>query len=189
MKKYIVKFFWALSVAIVILILGVIIEIAGMLHAAFGPDNDDFGKRHAIPADLEYNEPMELRDSVLVEPADSLDVDNFLQIYNDFQGGKYLYDFHSCYISLPAGDIFLRCYEATENIPLSPKVIPAKSKVEIAATDYSFTQLVNKQEFTIYEGVWGDYYAARIEVWHRSATTGKEIKLMEKIYRVEGWQR
>lgn len=186
-KKYIVKFFWALSVAIVILIVGVIIEIAVSLHAAFGPDNSDFGKRHAIPAGLEYNEPMELRDSVLAAPADSLDIDNFLQIYNDFQGGIYLYDFH--YTALPAGEIFLRCYEATENIPLSPKVIPAKSKVEIAATDYSFTQLVNKQEFTIYEGAWGDYYAARIEVWHRSATTGKEIKLMEKIYRVEGWQR
>lgn len=186
MKKYIVKFFWALSIAIVILIVGVIIEIAGMLHAAFGPDNDDFGKRHAIPAGLEYNEPMELRDSVLATPADSLATDSYLQVYNDFQGGMYLYDFH--YPSLPAGEIYLMCYEATENIPLSKKRILAKSKVGIADTG-SFSKLVNKQNFTIYEGEWGDYYAARIEVWHRSAATGKEIKLMEKIYRVEGWQR
>lgn len=184
--KYIVKFFWALSVAIVILIVGVIIEIAVSLHAAFGPDNSDFGKRHAIPAGLEYNEPMELRDSVLAAPADSLDIDNFLQIYNDFQGGIYLYDFH--YTALPAGEIFLRCYEATENIALTKERIEDVSRVRIEGTT-RFTQLVNQTGFTIYEGVWGDYYAARIEVWHRNAATGKETKLMEKIYRIEGWQR
>lgn len=46
-----------------------------------------------------------------------------------------------------------------------------------------------QQEFTIYEGDWGDYYAARIEVWHKDAQTGMERKLMEKVYRVEGWMR
>ena len=53
----------------------------------------------------------------------------------------------------------------------------------------SFSKLVDKKEFTIYEGDWEDYYAARIEVWHYDKATGKEKKLVEKIYRVEGWMR
>ncbi|MBP5375589.1 MAG: hypothetical protein J6Y38_04560 [Bacteroidaceae bacterium] len=48
---------------------------------------------------------------------------------------------------------------------------------------------MDKQEFTIYEGVWDDYYAARVEVWFKDAETRKERKLVEKVYRVEGWQR
>lgn len=38
--------------------------------------------------------------------------------------------------------------------------------------------LKNRKRFTIYEGDWGDYYAARIEVWHKDAATGEETKLV-----------
>lgn len=31
------------------------------------------------------------------------------------------------------------------------------------------------------------YYAVRVEVWHRDKTSRKETKLLEKIYRMEGW--
>lgn len=184
MKRYIVKFLWALLVAIIILVVGAIIEIVSSIRAAFGPDSDDFGRRHAIPANFEYNEPL-MEGSTFTE-IDSLASDTYLQIYNDYQGGMYLYDFH--YPALPAGEVFLKCYEATENIALSKERIEEASRVQIEGTT-QFTQLANKQEFTIHEGVWGDYYAARIEVWHRNADTGEETKLLEKIYRVEGWQR
>ena len=63
-----------------------------------------------------------------------------------------------------------------------------ESRVSRSATE-SFTQLVNKKRFTIYEGDWEDYYAARIEVWHKDASTQKETKLLEKVYRVDGWMR
>ena len=53
----------------------------------------------------------------------------------------------------------------------------------------SFTRLVEKQEFVIYEGDWGDYYAVRVEVWRKDSATRKEHKLMEKVYRMEGWMR
>ena len=39
------------------------------------------------------------------------------------------------------------------------------------------------------KAIGGDYYAARIEVWHRNAETKQEMKLLEKVYRVEGWMR
>ena len=53
----------------------------------------------------------------------------------------------------------------------------------------TFSKLVDKQRFTIYEGDWFDYYAARIEVWFKDTKTGDEKKLLEKVYRVEGWMR
>ena len=121
-----------------------------------------------------------------MESADSLNTDSYLQIQNDYQGGIYLYDFY--YGALPAGEIYLKCYEVTENLPLSEERILEASKVSIERST-SFTQLVSKQKFTIFEGEWGDYYAARIEVWHRNADTQQEQKLYEKVYRVEGWMR
>ena len=51
-----------------------------------------------------------------------------------------------------------------------------------------FTCHVNSKRFTISEGDWGEYYAARIEVWFKDSN-GKERKLMEKVYAVEGWMR
>jgi len=114
------------------------------------------------------------------------DVNTYLSIRNGMQGGIYTYDFY--YGPLPAGEIFLRCFEVTENIPLSEDRLTRSSKVKINRTK-SFSKLVNEQQFTIYEGVWKDYYAARIEVWFKNAATQEEKKLVEKVYRVEGWQR
>lgn len=166
-------------------LISVIITLASMSVSLFlimfYPQNDEFGKKHPIPEGMDYSIPHDTGTQ-----ADSLDRDSYLQIHNDYQGGIYMYDFY--YGALPAGEVYLKCYEATENIPLSTDRIREESKVTIEST-YSFTQVVNRQRFIIYEGDWGDYYAARIEVWHKDAHTGKETKLCEKTYRVEGWMR
>ena len=155
------------------------------MEQAFNPGPDNFGKEHPIPTGMDYNIPLEEREE-LPCPVDSTIQNTWLQIWNDFQGGMYTYDFH--YPTIEEGEIFLRCYEATKNKPLSSERIAKASKVAVPSTT-SFSKLVEGQNFTIYPGDWGDYYAARIEVWHRDAKTGKERKLMEKVYRVEGWQR
>ena len=155
------------------------------IMALYGPLTDNFGKNHSIPEGQDYSIPYEMEFRQM-ESADSLNIDSYLQIQNDFQGGMYLYDFY--YGALPAGEIYLKCYEVTENLPLSEERILEASKVSIEHST-SFKQLVSKQKFTIYEGEWGDYYAARIEVWHRDADTQQEQKLCEKVYRVEGWMR
>ncbi len=145
---------------------------------------DAFGKQHPIPEGLAFDLP--LKSAFDQEPVDSLDDRTYLQLWEGLQGGIYEYDFY--YPALPAGDICLRCFEATKEIPLSEDRLTEASKVSVDST-YFFSQLVDKKEFTIYEGEWGDYYAARIEVWFRDAQTGKERKLTEKVYRVEGWTR
>ena len=152
---------------------------------AFNPGPDNFGKEHPIPTWLDYNLPLDGGEE-LPYPIDSTAQDTWLQIWNDFQGGMYTYDFY--YPALEEGVVFLRCYEATENIPLSSERISAASRVATPSTT-SFSRVVEKQRFTIYRGDWGDYYAARIEVWYKNAKTGEEQKLLDKIYRVEGWQR
>lgn len=152
---------------------------------------DFFGKKHPIPEGLEYYEPLGERfelSNTKNYPAeiDSLKPETYLQLWHDDQGGMYLYDFY--YPSLPSGDIFLRGYEVTKNIPLHLERLEPHSTVSIDSTA-TFSQLVDNQTFTLYYGDWGDFYAARFEVWHRNAVTGEETKLLEKIYRVEGWMR
>ena len=155
------------------------------ISLAFNPGPDNFGKEHPVPTWLDYNLPLEEGEE-LPCPVDSTAQKTWLQIWNYIQGGTYVYDFH--YPALEEGEIFLRCYEATGNIPLSSERISLASRVSVPSTT-SFSRVVEKQRFTIYSGDWGDYYAARVEVWHRDAKTGNERKLLEKVYRVEGWQR
>ena len=157
--------------------------------------SDGFGKEHPIPEGTEYCIPLEKHWSVVegewladYEEAlvDSTDTTSWLQIWNDSEGGRYLYD---CYYPvLSAGTVYLKCYEVGDNICLSGNVMPRHTSVGCNATK-SFSKLVEKQEFVIYEGDWGDYYAVRVEVWHRDSTTHRERKLMEKVYRMEGWMR
>ena len=154
---------------------------------------DGFARAHPIPDSLHYNIPLKSGDPFIYEDSDeiaqidSTDTATWLQVWDKpGQGGIYKYDFH--YGALPAGEIFLKCFEATDNLPLSEDRLWEKSKVAVPANS-SFAKIVGKQEFTIYEGDFDDYYAARIEVWFRDAETGAERKLLEKIYRVDGWMR
>lgn len=157
-----------------------------VMVSLFTPYPDSFGKDHPIPEGLEYNIPISR--AAELPTADSLDADTWLQLQeDDHQGGIYTYTL--CYSALPAGEVFLRCYEVTEDIPVLPiALVRNDSRVEIDSSA-AFSQVVGGKEFFIHYGDWGDYYAARFEVWHRNAVTGEETKLLEKIYRVEGWMR
>ncbi len=168
--------------------------LASLLWPFVDP-SDGFGKEHFIPEGLEYSIPLNHNTTVkdgewithYEEPMiDSTDVDSYLQIWNDSEGGRYLYDFS--YPALSAGTIYLKCYEYSENIPLSTDVMRRNTSVPCTTT-HSFSTLVSKREFVIYEGDWGDYYAVRVEVWHCDSATRQETKLTEKIFRMEGWMR
>lgn len=161
---------------------------------------DDFAAKHPIPEGLEYSIPlghlmpdgteMDMewpKRSTPVEPdIDRTDRESWLQIWNSYQGGIYCYDFY--YPALPEGTIYLKCYEAGKNKRLSADWLGKDTSVPHKATK-SFSKLVDRQQFTIYEGDWGEYYAVRVEVWHKDKRTHKDTKLMEKTYRMEGWMR
>ena len=177
-KKFLFSFLLSILVGAVMAILVAVIGFRGL----YAHSSDYFGREHSIPEGMEYSIPFEEYSDSAID----IDRNGSLQIWNGIQGGIYKYDFY--YGPLPAGEIYLRCYEVTENIRLSADRIRESSMVTIDTTS-SFSKVVDQQKFTIYEGDWGDYYAARIEVWHKNAKTGRETKLMEKVYRVEGWMR
>ncbi len=153
---------------------------------------DGFARHHKIPDGVTCHEP--IKDASLfglpdekpdkVPVIDSTDKNSYLQISGE--QGSYWYDFY--YPALRAGTVFLKCYEVGKNEPLSMDRLPEKSAESHPATTF-FSQIVHKKDFTLYEGDWGEYYAVRVEVWHRDKASRKETKLLEKIYRMDGWQR
>lgn len=183
-KGFFAKYWWVILIACIICIAVIYYAfVAGLLCGSTQPDS--FGKDHPIPASMNYDIPKE--ENAPLEPViDTLLGDNNLQVWNGIQGGIYNYSFF--YPALPDGEVFLRCFEATENVELSASRIRTASSVEVK-NHTDFGQIVDMQQFTIYEGDWEEYYAARIEVWHKNASTGEETKLTEKTYRVEGWMR
>lgn len=152
-----------------------------MMEVAFGQDKDPFGRKHPIPVGLEYNEPLKSRDSVSV---DSCDRATYLQVREGGQPGIYRYDFYASHIS--GGTVFLKCFEVTGNVPLSVRSVKERTAVDVDACG-CFTKICDDVKFTIYEGVWGEPYAVRVEVWLHDGI--REHKLMEKIYKMEGWMR
>jgi hypothetical protein len=145
--------------------------------------SDSFGKDHPIPEGLDYHETNE---SFCEEDTDSTDASTWLRVHDEFQPGIYEYQYFST--DLPNGYIYLKCFEATKNIPLSEDRLPQSSKTNVK-NHVSYGPVGGYHVFTIYEGDWGDYYAVRVEVWHHSTSTGLEQKINEKIYRMQGWQR
>lgn len=166
----------------------------------FGPNEDPFGKEHPIPDNVQCELPLvdentiyygmndtvgELREAV-TPIIDSLDSNTFLQIHYGMQPGIYEYDFY--YPKLPDGHIYLKCFEVTTGVALSTERIAERSRVDVASHN-TFGKIANRQEFTIYEGDWGDYYAVRVEVWHHEGHSVRDTRLLAKTYRMEGWMR
>ena len=60
--------------------------------------------------------------------------------------------------------------------------------IEPKESIYEPKDSIYSAEFTIYEGSWGDKYGARIELWFKP-DNGKEFKVNQKNYIVEGWMR
>ena len=146
--------------------------------------SDTFGIEHPIPDGMAYEIP--LAENAPMPIVDPQSEDDYLQLREGIQGGIYHYTLY--YPALPDGEVFLRCFEASEDLELSNPRLKETTAVEVKGhTD--FGPVVEGQQFTIYEGDWGDYYAARVEVWHKDAATGEKTKLTEKTYRVEGWMR
>ena len=167
----------------------VVIVGFGMQILAGIKNPDPYAFSHPIPEGMEYNIPIEpnsennacsLRHEAVIES----DSTTWLQVSTEFIG-LFAYTFY--YYDLPAGDIFLRCYEAGTNDPLSADRIE-KATLSPTYAENAFCCQVSDKHFIIYEGDVQQYYVARFEVWYRSADTHIERKLLEKMYRVDGYE-
>jgi hypothetical protein len=88
-----------------------------------------------------------------------------------------------------AGYAYLKVFEATRNLPLSGDRITDRSTEYVGWSDDPKEQFLYSSEITVYEGDWGVYYPARFELWFVPDSGKSERKLVEKIFKVEGWQR
>lgn len=167
------QFFLSVAVGLlVVLPVTLFVSAAGMAL----PDN--FGRQHPIPDGLEVNFPAP-SDSVLT--VDSVNADTYLQLYQTGVGGQYAYSFY--YPALSEGEIYLQCYEVATNEKLSS--IRRKTRCHVSRTT-RFGCVVEKKKFLNVDGDPRDFYAVRVEVWHRDRWNRK-TKLTEKIYAMDGW--
>ena len=170
---------------------------AGMGEGA----SDNFGKRHPIPEGMEYEETnvaegwyscyrtQQEWDSVITER-------KFL-----LAGGQGVYRYM---VYLPPmdeeGDIYLKMYEATTNLPLSERIVKNRSSIHILPSDtaviYQMKEISMsswsedmREAIIIDEGSWEDYYAARTELWFRPTNGGEERLIYSKIFRIDGYSR
>ncbi len=108
------------------------------------------------------------------------------ELFHSFQPG--LYEYEIWLGKIDSGTVFLKVYEITKNDRLSKDRLTNRSSIRVENSTDEIKKFGTQDHFTIYEGDWGKPYAARFEVWYQP-DKGKERKLTEKNYKIEGWQR
>lgn len=110
-----------------------------------------------------------------------------IHIENSMQRGIY---FVFAYVNPgESGYAYLKVFEATKGTPLSVDKMSASSIEYIGWSDNPKELFFYTSENTIYEGDWGVYYPARFELWFVPDSGKPERKLIENIFKIEGWQR
>jgi hypothetical protein len=154
---------------------------------------DIWAKNLIIPKNINIDNPVNMEsgtgndftkpDSITNKTASKTE----FQLYNSFQPGLYEYDFWIGKIE--RGTVYLKAFEITQNIALSDERLPKSSSIKIYNPTENIIKFGTTDHFTIYEGDWGEPYAARFEVWFKPDNGKEERKLFSKNYKIEGWMR
>ncbi len=163
-----------------------------LLVASFGEailGADRWADNLTVPSGIQIDTPWE--NDVAISTAKNIFEQTVtqpeLKLQYDFQPGLYKYKFWIGRIE--KGSIYLKAYEVTQNTPLSQSSLEKASIMDIENPTDSLTAYSHDASFTIYEGDWGKYYAARFEVWFRPASGTSERMLVKKNFLIEGWMR
>ena len=191
------------GVAIGVVAMGILLFIYSVVTLIFmglgEGAGDNFGKSHPIPAGMEYYTTgitAEYGNANAQAYLDSLVIERGIVMVDYGQPGQYRY---MAYVpAIPEkGHIYLKLYEATTDFPLS-EYIKTHTTLPVEASDTARIYMMKDEDpdtwsvsdrFLIQEGEWGDYYAARVELWYKPESSDEEKLLHSVIYRVEGWSR
>jgi hypothetical protein len=111
-----------------------------------------------------------------------------LDLRNSFQPG--LYDAVIRVNPGEPGSIHLRAFEVTQGTRLSADRLKEATNEWVGWSEDLGEVFLSNTHFTIYEGDWDKPYAARFAVWFTpDAGGGRERKLLERVFKIEGWQR
>ena len=142
---------------------------------SFSPP-DFYGANKTIPKNIKF------------EKQDERELTNADLKTNDFKLASIsqpgIYQFYTNFRPKEKGYFYIKAFEITSNDRLSEERMLERSKIVV--DNLATTFFTN--EFTIYEGSWGDKYGARIELWYKP-DNGNEFKVNQKNYIVEGWMR
>lgn len=176
----------------------IVFLFAGMGEGAF----DNFGKRHPIPEGMEYEETIVEEKGWYSRNRTQQEWDSIITERKFLLVGEY--GVYRYMVYLPPmdeeGDIYLKMYEATTNLPLSEKVVKNRSNIHILPSDTAVIYQMKgistsswsedmREAIVINEGSWEDYYAARTELWFRPTNGGEERLVYSKIFRIDGYSR
>jgi len=110
-----------------------------------------------------------------------------IELQNSFQPGIY-----NATIRVNPGEpgmIFLKAFEITKGTRLSEARLKERTNEWIGWSSNPTENFLSNSNFTIYEGDWGKPYAARFEVWFQPDNKNPERKLLERVFKIEGWMR
>lgn len=110
-----------------------------------------------------------------------------LELTKSFQPG--IYDAYIWVNPGEAGMIYLKAFEVTKGTLLSAGRLKASSNEWIGWSDKPDEQFFSNTHIMIYEGDWGKPYAARFEVWFKPDSGKVERKLLDRVFKIQGWQR
>ncbi|WP_035337294.1 hypothetical protein [Dokdonia sp. PRO95] len=181
-----------LNVGLSVLILSFIAILVFSFNSLYGP-TDLFANDLELPDNVLLEKPLNDRfdnSPALINHENNGEIlthnINF-QLYNSYQPGLYEYDLWIQ--SDQSGTVFLKVYEITQEILLSSSSVMNESSIRIENTQGKIKKYSFKDDFTIYEGDWGQPYGARFEVWFIPDDKNGEEKLVQKNYIIEGWMR
>ena len=87
------------------------------------------------------------------------------------------------------GTVYLRAYEVTRKTRLSEDRLYESSNERVGWSGSPDELFLYNTHVTINEGDWGQPYAARFELWFKPESGTPERKILERNFKIEGWQR
>ncbi|NML58845.1 hypothetical protein [Chryseobacterium cheonjiense] len=149
---------------------------------------DFFADNLEIPKNIQFEKPINLNDNLASGPNKITDKKETFFLYDGFQPGIYQYEIFLNKIE--KGTVYLKIYEITKNQILSETDVANNSKMQVYNSTNELKRYQLKDDFTVYEGNWGEFYGSKIEIWFQpDDKKQKERKLMSKNYIIQGWQR
>ena len=138
-----------------------------------------------IPTGVNYEKPIDYLSQRQIDSIEKMPVDTnkILVVGSGYSG----YDFYMWFKPREKGELYIKAYAEINNIRLSKQKLTNRTKNNILKPSNKYK--LYKGNSVIYEGRLGKYYPARFELWFKSEKTGKERKVAEKIYLIDGWER
>jgi hypothetical protein len=131
------------------------------IYFTFSPP-DYYGANKIIPENIEIAKPIEkIPTKSELEKYD-------LILSSSFQPG--IYNYYTAKKPTELGNFYIKAFEINSNDKLSEERIKSSSKIKVEKIESK----IYSGEFTIYEGSWGDKYAARIELWFEPSNKNKD---------------